>query len=67
MLGLDLIVSGWAEEVFGRVELTWQDFGFLVMLWEFAVRLLFKGNGYRGLGFLGKEVEEVFAIVGTWE
>ena len=24
------------------------------------MRLLFKGNGYRGLGFLSKEVEEVF-------
>ena len=31
--------------------------GFLVLFWEFAVRLLFKGSGYKGLGLSGRGVE----------
>lgn len=53
-LGLDSMVSGWAEEVFGGIE--------VANFWEFAVRL-FTGNQIttRGLGFSGNEAEEVFA------
>ena len=31
--------------------------GFLVLFWEFAVRLLFKDSDYKGLGFSGRGVE----------
>lgn len=53
-LGLDSIISGWAEEVFGGIE--------VANFWEFAV-ILFTENQIttRGLGFSGNEAEEVFA------
>ena len=31
--------------------------GVLVLFWEFVVRLLFKGSGYKGLGLSGRGVE----------
>lgn len=54
-LGLDSIISGWAEEVFGGIE--------VANFWEFAVRL-FTGNQIttRGLGFSGNEAERRFLL-----
>ena len=44
------------------------------MFWEFVVRLLFKGSGYKGLGLSGRGVEEkrrefygYFWDVGCWD
>ena len=51
-----------------------RGFGFLVLFWEFAVRLLFKDSDYKGLGFSGRGVEEkgrdfygYFWDVGYWD